>query len=194
MQERPDRGGGEQKNNQEFQDGNLMPIGFSARARGTGSLRILSRAQPNLSQRVSEKHRFPVSTSLDERSGDSFMGNSRDWMILFVLLILCVAAPAAAVAKGSDHGSVKVTVANNVFAAGTEIKSGQYDVQWESSTSEATVTFILKGKTAARVQGKIVEVENKPEYNTIQTAKDSSGRESLKTLLLGGKNFKIVFE
>jgi hypothetical protein len=122
------------------------------------------------------------------------MCNSRDWMIIFMLLILCVAALTAAVAKGSDHGSVKVTVANNVFAAGTEIKSGQYDIMWESNASEATVTFILKGKTTAKVQGKIVEVENKPEYNTIQTAKDSSGRESLKILLLGGKNFKIVFE
>ncbi len=122
------------------------------------------------------------------------MGNSRYWMVIFTLLILWVAAPAAAAAKGSDHGSANVTVLNDVFAAGNEIKAGEYNVKWEANASEATVTFILKGKAAAKVQGKIVEMENKTVYDTIQTAKDSSGRESLKTLLLGGKKFKIVFE
>jgi hypothetical protein len=122
------------------------------------------------------------------------MFNSKNLMMLFVLVIFLAAGPTLALADESDHGSAKVTVVNTVFVAGNEIKSGEYDIKWEAGSSEATVTFMARGKTPVKLQGKIVKAEVKSYHNTLLIGKDPSGRQALKALQLGGKLFRIVFE
>ncbi len=111
-------------------------------------------------------------------------------MMLVTLLILLAVTSTIALASGS----AKFTFSSTLFVAGNEIKSGQYDVKWESSNSEATVTFTIKGQVAAKAQGKIVEVDKKYDYDSFLTGKDSSGRVVIKELHFGGKTIRIVFE
>ncbi len=121
------------------------------------------------------------------------MFNSRKLIIFFVLLVLLIAIPTLAPANGSERGSAKVTVAKAVLVGGDEIKSGQYDIQWESGSSEAKVMFFANGKSVAKLQGKTLKLENKSKHDTILTERDSSGRDVLKAIQFRGKQFKIVF-
>jgi hypothetical protein len=110
-----------------------------------------------------------------------------------ILTILMTALTMAVPAADKIKGKVSVTVAESFFAAGNEVKSGDYQVKWESSGTDATATFVAREKTAATLQGKIVKLEKNSAYDTLLTNKDSSGRTVVKELLLGGKSFKIVF-
>jgi glycine cleavage system H lipoate-binding protein len=98
--------------------------------------------------------------------------------------------------KGSaEKGSGRFVVDRTLIAAGTEIKSGEYDVKWESHGQEVTVEFTPIGKSqGVKVQGKIVEVNKKFDSNNLGIAKDPSGREVIKELQFSGKKIKIVFE
>ncbi len=121
------------------------------------------------------------------------MFNSRKLIMLFVLLILLIAIPTLAPANGAERGSAKVIVANTVLVGGNEIKSGQYDIQWESGSSEAKVIFFTNGKSVAKLEGKTLKLENESKHDTMLTEKDSSGRDVLKAIQFRGKQFKIVF-
>jgi hypothetical protein len=110
-----------------------------------------------------------------------------------ILTILMTALAIAGPAADKTKGKILLTVAETFFAAGNEVKSGEYEVKWESSGTDATTTFVAREKIAATIQGKIVQLEKKSEYDTLLTTKDSSGRTAVKELLLSGKPFKIVF-
>jgi hypothetical protein len=129
---------------------------------------------------------------LKER-GDKFMFKSRVLMMLGLVLMVVAAASISAPADEATKGSATVIVSNAFFLAGNEIKSGQYDIEWQASASEAGVVFKLYGKTAGEARGKIVMGE-KAENHTLLTQKDSSGRVVLKSIQFSGKKVKIVFE
>ena len=119
---------------------------------------------------------------------------NKSMKISATLLILLVAASAFALADNPVRGSAKVTLIDTSFLTGNEIKAGQYDVKWESSSPEVTVTFATKGMVVAKAQGKIVVVDKNYEFDTCRTLKDSSGRVVIKELHFSGKNIRIVFE
>jgi hypothetical protein len=112
-------------------------------------------------------------------------------MMLVTLLILLVAAPL----MSDEKGAARFNVVEPLFAAGTEIKTGQYDIKWETVATETTVEFVQIGKpSGVKVKGKIEQVNNKYDYNSIATGKDSAGRLAVKQLQFRGKNIRIVFE
>jgi aspartate carbamoyltransferase regulatory subunit len=118
------------------------------------------------------------------------MFKSKTLMMLVTLLILLAATLAIAL----PNGSAKFNVLSTLFVAGNEIKPGQYDVKWDFISPQATVTFTTNGIVAAKVRGKIMEVDKKYEYDSCITGKDSSGRVVIKELQFRGKNIRIVFE
>jgi hypothetical protein len=118
------------------------------------------------------------------------MLKSRNLMMLVTLLVFLAAVPTIALA----NGSAKFTIPNTLFIAGNEVKPGEYDIKWESSSPEATVTFITKEKVVAKAQGKIVEGDKRFDFDTFLIGKDSAGRMTIKELQFSGKKFRIVFE
>ncbi len=58
-------------------------------------------------------------------------------LLMVVLLVLAVAAIVLAA-----NGTAKFSVVQKMFVAGHEINAGIHEVKWESSSPEATVTFI----------------------------------------------------
>jgi len=107
-----------------------------------------------------------------------------------MLGIILVAALAVASPKGSSPFNVPETM----LIAGKEIKAGQYDVKWESNSSEATVTFSVLGKPILEVKGKVVEGDKKFEANSFLIGKDASGRKVIKEIQYSGKKTSIVLE
>jgi len=112
---------------------------------------------------------------------------------LAILIALMTALTMTVPAADKSKGKATVTLAESLLVAGNEVKSGLYDVKWESSGAEATVKFIASEKIAATFQGKVVKLEKNSAYDTLITSKDSSGQAAVKELFLGGKSFKIVF-
>ena len=125
------------------------------------------------------------------RENDMF--KNKNLMVLVMLFTLLTAATVAMAGEGST-GSATFAVTNTLFASGTEIKPGSYDVKWEATGSDATVIFINQGKEVARIPVKIVEVEKKGDYNSLAIGKDSTGRETIKGIQFAGKKVRIVFE
>jgi hypothetical protein len=132
------------------------------------------------------------------------MWDRKKFMVGVAFLVLLAVAPIMPAeeelgrfaAKGSaDKGSGRFVVDRTLFADGTEIKAGTYNVKWESNGPNATVEFTPIGKPqAVKVPGKIVEVNEKYGSNNIGIAKDPDGRNVMKELQFSGRKIKIIFE
>jgi hypothetical protein len=119
------------------------------------------------------------------------MFKCKNLIMLSMLLVILASTSIMAV----DGGSAKFVVTRPLFAAGTEVKVGQYDVKWQPGTQTTEVTFAAVGKSLEiKLQGKIEEVETKYDYNSMVIGKDSAGREAIKQLQFSGKKIRIVFE
>ncbi len=108
--------------------------------------------------------------------------------ILFVICLILAAAPIMAAGN-----KVNYSVTKPVYVAGVEIQPGKYQVKWETKSPEATVVFILKGKTVATVQGKVEQLQKKSDYNSLIIGKDSAGRDAINALLFRNKDISVVF-
>lgn len=73
--------------------------------------------------------------------------------VTVVALAFFVAAVAAAKPKDSRN----VILHSDAMVAGSHLASGNYTVQWETHSPEATVTFMQGRKVAATVPGKVVD-------------------------------------
>jgi len=112
---------------------------------------------------------------------------------LIVMVALCMLLAATIIAV--ENGNARFAATRSLFAGGTELKAGQYDVKWEVNGQDTTVVFTPVGtRTEIKVQGKVEQSEKKYEYNSMVTGKDSSGRDAIKQLLFKGNNVRIVFE
>ena len=117
-----------------------------------------------------------------------FIRKNHIMMVAFLVLLTATVLMAAG-------GSAKFTVERPLFAAGTEIAPGRYNVQWESNGQEASVVFTPVGKpNGIKVQGKVEEADKKYEFDAMAIGKDSADRLSIKQLQFSGKNIRIIFE
>jgi uncharacterized protein (TIGR02588 family) len=118
------------------------------------------------------------------------MFNSKKLIVMVTLFLLLAATIIAA-----ENGKARFAATRTIFAAGTELKAGQYDVKWEANGQETTVLFTPVGtRTEIKVQGKVEQSEKKYDYNSMVTGKDSAGRDAVKELQFKGNNVRIVFE
>ena len=70
-----------------------------------------------------------------------------------VAMAFVVAVGAAAKAKDAKS----VLLHYDVTVAGSHLASGSYDVQWQTHSPEATVSFMQGNKVVATVEGKVVD-------------------------------------
>jgi hypothetical protein len=115
-------------------------------------------------------------------------------LMAFFMLVLLTACSTIALAADSTSISTKIIVRSATLVAGTEIQPGEYKVQFEPNSPEATVTFTSEGKTKVTVKGKLVESNKKFEQTMSLTGKDSSDRDIIKEIRISGKKYSIVFE
>jgi len=111
-------------------------------------------------------------------------------LMLVTLVVLLVAAPMMSFAEGTS----KFKVARTMFVAGTEIQAGTYDVKYEASGAQATVSFSANGRVAVKVQGKVEDGGKVSDYNSLSIGKDSAGRDAIKALMFRGEKTVIAFD
>lgn len=76
----------------------------------------------------------------------------RNLLVAAFALTFVIGSTAAAKPKG-----VRVRLPFNATVAGVQLPRGDYDVQWQTHSPQATVTFEESGKTVATAQGKVVD-------------------------------------
>lgn len=116
--------------------------------------------------------------------------------IAYIAILICLTTALTMALSAADKpvkGKAMIGVTESFFIASNEYKPGQYQVKWESTGSDAVVTFVVDEKTDVKIQGKVVTLEKQSAYDTLLTDKDPSGHTAIKGLLIGGKPFKIVF-
>jgi hypothetical protein len=118
------------------------------------------------------------------------MSGRRKMMVFVMLLISLATASTMAVAKKAS----KFKVDQPVYLAGTEIKSGEYAVTWESNSAKATVMFAIGGTTVAKAEAKVAEMEKASAYDTLIIGQDSSGRKAIKQIRFAKEKTSLVFE
>lgn len=122
------------------------------------------------------------------------MLNKKHMIITVILSLILAAIPVL----GADKGSASFKLSSDFRVAGEEIAKGEYKVLWETNGNdpeEAEVIFKSnRKKDTVTVKGKIEQVPNKYDFNSIAIMKDSTGQKVIKQLQFGGKKFRIVFE
>jgi hypothetical protein len=110
-------------------------------------------------------------------------------MNLMASVVICAAALTAVEAKDRKK---TVTLAESVLVNGTTVEKGEYEIRFNSETSE--VTFLRDGDAVLTAKADVQMRENKAPYNTLSFKQTERGRllESLtfqgdrRVLVLGG--------
>jgi hypothetical protein len=114
---------------------------------------------------------------------------------LLMLIMVLMFLTAGAILAPAAEGTANFVVASPMFVAGNELQPGDYTIKWETtSATEATVTFTIKGKVAAKVPAKCSALEQKNDRNSLMTGQDATGRNALKQIQFAGKKVRITFE
>ena len=100
-----------------------------------------------------------------------------------------VLAGAAANAKDSRN----VVLGHDATVAGSHLASGEYNIQWETHSPAATVSFLRKGKVVATAEGKVVDRGTRyPASSVVYTITANGGR-AIQEIRFQGLSEVIVF-
>jgi len=107
-----------------------------------------------------------------------------------IAALTCIVAVGSA-AKTKDSRDMLVPYDGSV--AGSHLASGQYRVQWENHSPEATVNFQLGNKVVATVQGKVVDRGEKHSRNAVVYDEKPDGSRIIQEIRFKGSSQVIVF-
>ena len=109
--------------------------------------------------------------------------------VTIVGMAVFVAAGAAAQAKDSRN----VILGSDATVAGTHLTSGEYNIQWETHSPAATVSFVRRGKVVATAEGKVVDRGTKYSSNEIVYSVLGNGAREVQEIRFRGSSEVIVF-
>jgi len=112
---------------------------------------------------------------------------------LRVMAVVIASVVVAAAADQPKH-SGKVSFNTDVSVAGSQIAGGNYDVQWETHSPEATVTFMRGKKAVATAQGKVVDRGTKFESDSVVYDASPDGGHDIREIRFRGSSEVIVFK
>lgn len=93
---------------------------------------------------------------------------------LFLLAGIAMLLPLGAFAKDSNEG--KFTISEPVQVGSTQLKPGDYKVQWDGTGSAVSVKIFQGKKTVATTSGKLVNHDQAAPYNAVVLKKANSGK------------------
>jgi len=100
-----------------------------------------------------------------------------------------VAANVAASAR--DTRSVLLN--HDATVGGSSLKSGDYNIKWETHSPEATVTFMRGSKVVATAEGKVEQREKNYSANQVVYTEAGNGQRTIKEIRFRGSSEVIVF-
>jgi hypothetical protein len=109
------------------------------------------------------------------------------------LTISALAFIVAVGAAASPKDSKRVTLQHDATVAGSHLAGGDYSVQWQTHSPEATISFWQKGKVVATAEGKVVDRGTKPPANEVIYSESANGTHRIQELRFRGSSEVIVF-
>lgn len=93
---------------------------------------------------------------------------------LSLLAGIAMLLPLSAYAKDANEG--KFTIAEPVQVGSTQLKPGDYKVQWDGSGESVNVKILQGKKTVATTSAKLVNHEQAAPYNSVVLKNASKGK------------------
>ena len=107
-----------------------------------------------------------------------------------IIAMVCFVAVAVA-ARAKDARTI--VLHTDAVVAGSHLASGKYDVQWQTHSPEATVSFLKESKVVATVTGKVVDRGKKYASNEVLFDNDGTGGNVVQELRFKDSSQVIVF-
>jgi hypothetical protein len=100
-------------------------------------------------------------------------------------LALLLASSAFAATKAS------LQLSNPVMVNGTQLKPGDYNLQWEGSGPNVELSIMQGKKVLAKVPAHVVDLDRPATYDAAVTKKNDSGPNSLAGIRFQGKKLSL---
>jgi len=104
-------------------------------------------------------------------------------------LVLGLALVLASSAFASTKGNLQLTSA--VTVNGTQLKAGEYKVQWEGSGPEVEISILQGKNVVAKLPAHVVELQSPSNNDAAVTRQNGSGPNSLTGLRFHGKKISL---
>lgn len=117
------------------------------------------------------------------------MNFKKNVCLTIVAMAFVVAVAAAAKVKDSRD----VLLRFDATIAGSQLRSGVYNVQYQTHSPEATVSFLRGNKVVATAEGKVVDRGSKYSTNEVVFAGADGGARTIQEIRFGGSSQVIVF-
>ena len=104
-------------------------------------------------------------------------------------LVLGLALVLASSAFASTKGNLQLTSA--VTVNGTQLKAGEYKVQWEGSGPDVEVSILQGKNVVAKLPAHVVELQTPSNNDAAVTRQNGSGPNSLTGLRFQGKKISL---
>ncbi len=109
----------------------------------------------------------------------------------FTMIALAFTMAVGALAKSKDTTSMTLT--HDATIAGSHLASGKYNVQWQTHSPEATVTFSHGNKVVATAEGKVVDRGTKYGFDEVLYDQTADGTRVVQEIRFKGSSQVIVF-
>ena len=106
--------------------------------------------------------------------------------------MLALAFVMVGTARAKSKG-YQVNLTFNATVAGTPLSKGSYNVQWQTHSPQATITFTKGGKTVATAEGKVVDRGTKYDMNQIVYMAQPDGTRQIQEIRFQGLSQVIDF-
>ena len=118
------------------------------------------------------------------------MNGKKTLWVTIVAMAVFVAAGASAKANDSKN----VVLGSDAVVAGTHLRSGEYNIQWETHSPAATVSFLRRGKVVATAEGKVVDRGTKYSSNEVVYTVANDGARQIQEIRFRGSSEVIEFK
>jgi len=109
----------------------------------------------------------------------------------FTMIALALTIGIGAQAKPKDAPSI--TLNRDVTVAGAHLASGKYNVQWQTHSPEATVTFSHGSKVVATAEGKLLDRGVKYGSDEVVYDETADGGRVVQEIRFKGSSEVLVF-
>lgn len=110
-----------------------------------------------------------------------------------VLHVAAIALALSFAAGAQAKDSRSIVLHHDATLGGAALTSGKYDVQWETHSPQATVTFVQKKKVVATAEGKVVDRGHKFDADQVIYDETEQGSRVIRELRFRGSSEVIEF-
>jgi hypothetical protein len=115
-------------------------------------------------------------------------------LFLTVVLTLTCLLGLGGSARAAQGNERSVEISNVVQIGSTQLKPGNYKVEWQGTGPAVQVTFQQNGKTMVTVPGTLKSNDDRVTRDAIVTEATSAGTSTLKEIDFGHQKLALVFD